>query len=494
MNVSFKKYITDVEPQNMGLYEFVEDFEYMYSLLEDNFPFFDMNERRMGYNWLDLKEFYLERIRVCEDTTQFLDVLLDAIVALQNCHTYLVQPSFTSTNREWFVGDNRYPYTEIFSEEIVEANQYWISKYDTLMYLRDNWFLGNNRINYDLLMVYDKGEYIVHEASNSSDDYLIGSKVVAVDGIPIHNLINNCYNVTYLHYDYARERNYVEFLRPLFLGFSTDFTFENATSNQFDKTLDFGSIFSYSSLNWRGYYPNLPDISTRLYPDERVGYLQLGGMFNPDPLYHSMITYFYDTIADYDHLIIDIRGNSGGSDYFWYQEIVAPLIKEKTKDYFYLPLHDKAKYAHMMRRERQWYSKVSKSFFDHLPPEVQSDEVKIYKNPTTIGPENSVDFDGTISVLIDKNIFSASESFSVFCKNTGFATLYGTNTGGDGIGDATYFVLPNSKLIIRFSYIMGLFPNGDANQETHTPPDVYYESSAGNWSELIDFTIKELTE
>jgi hypothetical protein len=491
--IRFEQTLNDIDPRDMGVDEFIEDFEFMYNFLADNYPFFDLYERRIGYNWLDLKELYLDRISNCENRTEFLNVILDAITSLQNCHTYLVQPSLTSTQREWFVEDDRYPYYEIFNEEVVEANQYWINIYNNVMYQRDNWFLGVNRVEYNLLMVYDKGDYIVHEVWNTTDNDLIGSKVVAVDGLPIHNLIKDSYNVTYLHYDFARTRNYVEYLRPLHLGFSTDFTFENATSDQFNRTLYFNSSIIYPSINWRGYYPNLPDVSTNLYPTERVGYLQVGGMHNPSFILHEQIMSFYESIADYDHLIIDIRGNSGGSDYFWYHEIVEPLLKEKTKSTVYLALHKEAKYSHMMRRERQWYFKASKSRLSELPPEAQSNEVKIYKNSITFEPANSVDFNGTISVLIDKNIFSASESFSVFCKNTGFATLYGTHTGGDGIGDATYFVLPNSKLIIRFSYILGLFPNGQANEEMHTAPDVYYESSKGNWDELIDFTISELT-
>ena len=491
--IRFEQNLNDIDPSDMGVDDFIEDFEFMYNFLAVNYPFFDLYERRLGYNWLDLKEGYLDRIKNCVSSTGFLNIILDAITSLQNCHTYLVPPSYTSTQREWFVEDDRYPYYEIFSEEVVEANQYWIYIYDTLMYQRDNWFLGVNRVNYNLLMVYDKGDYIVHKVWNATDNYLLGSKVVKVDGFPIHDLIKASYNITYIHYDYARSRNYVEYLRPLYLDFSTDFTFENTTGGLINTTLYYGSTINYPSITWRGYYPNLPDLSTKLYPTESVGYLQIGGMFNPTPSLHNQIMTFYESIADYDHLIIDIRGNSGGSDYFWYQELVEPLIKEKTKSNTYLVLNKNAKYSHMMRRERRWFSQVSKSRFSELPPEAQSDEVKIYKVSLKMKPKNSVDFDGTISVLIDKNIFSASESFSVFCKNTGFATLYGTHTGGDGIGDASYFVLPNSKLIIRYSYILGLFPNGQANQEMHTSPDVYYESSKGNWSELIDFTINELT-
>lgn len=43
-------------------------------------------------------------------------------------------------------------------------------------------------------------------------------------------------------------------------------------------------------------------------------------------------------------------------------------------------------------------------------------------------------------------VYSASESFAVFCQETGFATLVGSPTGGDGIGalDPVFLQLPNS--------------------------------------------------
>jgi len=254
LRINFEQNVNGIDPQDMGVEEYIEDFEYMYSLMEENFPFFDVKERRMGYNWLDLKEEYLERIRDCENNAEFLNVIVDAIQSLQNCHTYLVPPSYTSTQRGYFVEDDRYPFYEIFSEEVVEANQYWIDIFDNVMYQRDNWFLGLNRENYDLLMVYDKGEYVVHEVWNSTDEYLLGSKVVAVDGVPIHDLIKESYKVTFLHFDFARARNHVEFLRPVYLNSSTEFSFQNATGDPLNATLSYDSTFNYPSINWRGYY------------------------------------------------------------------------------------------------------------------------------------------------------------------------------------------------------------------------------------------------
>lgn len=76
-------------------------------------------------------------------------------------------------------------------------------------------------------------------------------------------------------------------------------------------------------------------------------------------------------------------------------------------------------------------------------------------------------------MLVDKIVYSASEAFVAFCKESGFATLVGETTGGDGIGiEPLLFYLPNSGLVIRFSSTLGL--NGDftINEEVKTVPDV----------------------
>ena len=80
---------------------------------------------------------------------------------------------------------------------------------------------------------------------------------------------------------------------------------------------------------------------------------------------------------------------------------------------------------------------------------------------------------GRIWVLIDEKVYSASENFVMFCKNTGFTTLVGTATGGDGgIADPLLVALPNSGLIIRFSIFYGLNADGSGNEAKGTTPDI----------------------
>ena len=83
-------------------------------------------------------------------------------------------------------------------------------------------------------------------------------------------------------------------------------------------------------------------------------------------------------------------------------------------------------------------------------------------------------FNGRIWLLVSQDVYSASESFTVFSKATGFATIVGSQTGGDGIGalDPVLLQLPNSGLIAQFTMMFGLNPDGSSNEEMGPVPDI----------------------
>lgn len=119
---------------------------------------------------------------------------------------------------------------------------------------------------------------------------------------------------------------------------------------------------------------------------------------------------------------------------------------------------------------------MSKNEIDTLPKSLLSH----YKNNFTHYTTDTKTFDvaknpysGTIWILIDDTVYSASENFVMFCKNTGFATLVGTSTNGDGgMADPLLVSLPNSGLIIRFSIFYGLNRDGSGNEANGTKPDI----------------------
>jgi hypothetical protein len=117
-------------------------------------------------------------------------------------------------------------------------------------------------------------------------------------------------------------------------------------------------------------------------------------------------------------------------------------------------------------------------------PRVNPDDIKMFDRlyvlehtifPRELGKKT---YDGNIYLLIDEGVYSASENFAVFCKTTGFATVVGRNSGGDGIGLAPMLVaLPYSGLLLQYCTLYGMNPDGSNNEEFGTTPD--YISEAG---------------
>ena len=80
-------------------------------------------------------------------------------------------------------------------------------------------------------------------------------------------------------------------------------------------------------------------------------------------------------------------------------------------------------------------------------------------------------------VLVDHVVYSSSEMFVCFCKSTGWATVAGKQTGGDGIGFSPVLrLLPDSGLLYEFNCAAGENPDGTMNIEG-TTPDVILESA-----------------
>ena len=66
-------------PSNMGVKEWLEDFDSFYNFIEKNYPYIWLKERTHGYNWLDLKSHYKDRIRYAISNEEFLRILLDTV-------------------------------------------------------------------------------------------------------------------------------------------------------------------------------------------------------------------------------------------------------------------------------------------------------------------------------------------------------------------------------------------------------------------------------
>ena len=478
--------INEIHPRDMTRKEWIEDFESFYDMMKENYPYFWVKERLLGYNWIDLRNKYLERLENADEDLEFLAVFWDAVCALQNAHTIIWMPEWMKQHfrKDGYFQKNE-PFKTIFSSQVREAMDYWKPILEKSFEIRYG-------LNFEVLILYHKGEYQIADGFNSwKEKYGQETKIVAVNDQPIDDAIKSTYEKGNIDWDFKREKLYQLKIAPRHFGADAQFTIQKKNGKQ--KKVIFKSDTKYSYKNLFEY----PDerLAIRIWPDKRICYLRIKSFEDEyADQEHDFLVSFYKQTEEYDYLIIDVTGNEGGSYQPWATNVVAPLTRKKLESKMHLAYRN-GRYVNLFRRmaETEIQTIVPKATFASLPSEVLTDDFTVYDYTYTVEPSNEIDFRGEIILLVDKVTFSATDAFALFCKETGFATLYGMPTGGDGISESPiYYVLPNSKLVIRFTPAMGIDYTGHSNEEVRVHPHVFYEYELRNHNDLIEFVIERL--
>lgn len=218
------------------------------------------------------------------------------------------------------------------------------------------------------------------------------------------------------------------------------------------------------------------------YPGSSAGYIKIKKMNaflgkKDDPEYQALQAFFKELEAEHTkNCIIDIRGNIGGSDGYWSSAIVCPNLRESvTMENYELINGDVCKryLTDAYQKEAPPISALPKKTLPGLCTDDVENARYFIDRRWDFSPVNAQPlYSGRFWLLVDESNYAAAESFVAFCKVTGFATLVGETTGGDGIGqNPIIFSLPNTGICIRFSAANGLNPDGSCNEEAGTVPD-----------------------
>lgn len=71
----------------------IEDFNYLYNTIEENYPFLETNKRLNNVDWLSKKEEYLQRVKNTKSDIEFLMTLNSILSELNNGHTHMITNS-----------------------------------------------------------------------------------------------------------------------------------------------------------------------------------------------------------------------------------------------------------------------------------------------------------------------------------------------------------------------------------------------------------------
>lgn len=239
------------------------------------------------------------------------------------------------------------------------------------------------------------------------------------------------------------------------------------------------------------------NITTKILTPDKIAYVKINSFGNENiEKDGKILSDFYSKVSGYDHLIIDITDNGGGNEAYWINHIVAPNISKALTEKQYNLFNVSTNNKPYLTAAAEFSSDAKPA--SELPefPKMDKEDLKglssFVVNDKVVKPSGEKKaFNGKIWVLVNQNVYSSSEAFAMFCKSTGFATLVGTPTGGDGGGiDPAYVVLPNSGLVVRYSMLYGINPDGTNNEEYGTQPD--FVSPTGE--SALDTCLKQIAQ
>lgn len=468
--------IPDLSSDQMTMEQKLEDFDYLYNTMKQNYPYFELRKRMIGYDWLAQKDEFKQWIRETKNDKEFGNTINRIVKLVQSGHTNLVGYDFYKDVADIY-SDPHKGYSparkNILKSQLVEDKiQYWnrlITTYDHYM---------------PLLIKYVEGGYVVFDGELADLDIPQGSLLKKVGQQEIDEYIKGLGDKIYLEYDYKRNKPiagelYI-FTEP---GAVMSFTFETPTGEIISRDIKQREM---SPEIYDRYYAGYSNKNYRIeiLEKNKTAYIQMSSMMvNGNVQYEEdrkEIEEFLQQIEDYPYLIVDIRGNGGGSTGYWSDALVSRLLERSTFIKTYILYRD-TKYITSFVNDRYdtYNAKSTRELPENknYPPEVR-DFGKYIEVQDGVMPYNPFHFKGKIYLLVDGGVYSAAENFAVFAKATGWATLVGTTTGGDGIGaEPGYMSLPNSGILIRVPVAMGLNPDGTINEEAHTQPDIYIEQS-----------------
>ncbi len=172
------------------------------------------------------------------------------------------------------------------------------------------------------------------------------------------------------------------------------------------------------------------------------------------------------------HIVFDICGNGGGSDYYWADLLVAPFGETVSyeKQVFFRDNEVIRNYGYL-----EGAVPVSEINPEEVPAFVEELELThMQSGEIVIEPAEEgrrIHSDAQRWVLIDDYSYSAADGFAGFCKQTGWAKLVGRSTRGDGGSEAPVLVrLPQTGLLMRFTVTAGANQEGKLNTFYGTSP------------------------
>ena len=200
------------------------------------------------------------------------------------------------------------------------------------------------------------------------------------------------------------------------------------------------------------------EVAVKIIENNKIAYISIERFAARTHIdYRDLVFNFFGEIQNFDHLIIDLRGNGGGDPKVFKYLILEPNISESWRIEGYAFL----RYGNYTDKRliRSFYQRSGMNLtYRNWMRLTQDDDLNYFNRFYTIINPNLLSkfgyqpaFSGKIWLLIDGFTGSAAQVATWLVYEMGFATLVGDISGGNAGGPRTHRIhLPYSRIILSF--------------------------------------------
>ena len=341
-------------------------------------------------------------------------------------------------------------------------------------------------------------------------DITIGDEIISISGIPFQNILEKMFTYMSGENDYAR-RTMLEFytFSNIYWYVFGDFLGAAIQVKKRSGEISTCEIKGVTLDEYLQFVKNNPALPSNTNPNREfkfikdVAYLHPGPFINinsgtgsvsdHETLNRNYFNAFIDSvfieiyIKNTQNLIIDIRGNTGGSDAFS-NYMTAYFAKGPFK---------------LASKVSMRTSQLAKDYYKDLDiTEVVDTKKKImtlengtrfeYDLSETLPRKDSLHFKGNVFVLVDRFSFSMAAALASIVQDYSLGVIIGeeTSTVPSSCGPMNEFTLPITKIKTYYPRACGIRPNGDASLNGVIPDFKVKQDIFTEKDEVLDYTLK----
>jgi hypothetical protein len=425
-----------------------QDFDYLIKIIKNNNPQILVRKKITGIDIVGELDMLAKQIDTISNIKDFIVLVYRAIRLTQDPHATIASGVY------YF---NRSVYKRI-SKKLKLTNKEYAYNFNYLDIIRDNFeyvidFIYKNQnyyLKYDLDLFIEGNKTVISK----------GSKIISINNLSVNSFINKY--ISYqeeLRWDFRNNSFYVSGLEKP----KTIEIYEVGFINRDGKIIDFEcDSFNFNRKSFNPFLFGKPHIY--YFSSDSLLYVRCPLMsLGRKNFYKEEILKYKDSVIS--NIIIDVRGNYGGSDELW-MSILSYIIDKPIATKVTMAMCKDIDFNSLSKKQRKRLICKQIPYLDSTTFILLQDEME-YIKPN----KKSIMYEDKIFILQDEDIYSSTGCLTATALKSDRLVSIGVPTGkllGRGITPSV-FLLPNSKFLFNLHTVIDI-------SETTTVKDLYHDS------------------